>query len=535
MPRRLGVRARHEHAPLRVLRAAGPDLLPGDAPAVAVGDRARLERGEVGAGVGLGEALAPDLVAGEDRPEEPVLLLARAPDHQRRAAEQDAQHVGRERRPGAAELLEEDRRLGQRRAAPAVLGRPVDRRPAALVHPALEVAPPGVVGLLVRRLRPGIVGGEPVAQLVAEGELGLREGQVHRATLAARGANASARRSGSRTSTAPRPSTAQPRRGNIGRPARQPHMPDSLPQTAGDRLYLTDGGLETTLVFHRGIDLPLFAAFPLLDSDDGRAALREYFVPYLELAAEPRRRVRARHADVARERGLGAAAGLRPRRARPRQPRRGRLRAGAARGRGPGARADPRQRRHRAARGRVRGRRPDDRGGGGGLPRAAGRGLRRGRRGHADRRDDDLRRGGDRRRPRGGRGGPPVRRSPSPSRPTGACRAGRSSATRSPRSRRPRTRVRPTTWSTARTRRTSPTSSPGWATPPAASAGSASTPPARATRSSTRRRSSTRAIPPRSRASTPSCSRHLPNVTVIGGCCGTDARHVAAAGAAWAA
>jgi S-methylmethionine-dependent homocysteine/selenocysteine methylase len=28
---------------------------------------------------------------------------------------------------------------------------------------------------------------------------------------------------------------------------------------------------------------------------------------------------------------------------------------------------------------------------------------------------------------------------------------------------------------------------------------------------------------------------HLPNVTVIGGCCGTDARHVAAAGAAWAA
>ena len=28
---------------------------------------------------------------------------------------------------------------------------------------------------------------------------------------------------------------------------------------------------------------------------------------------------------------------------------------------------------------------------------------------------------------------------------------------------------------------------------------------------------------------------HLPNVTVLGGCCGTDARHVAAAGAAWSA
>jgi S-methylmethionine-dependent homocysteine/selenocysteine methylase len=63
-------------------------------------------------------------------------------------------------------------------------------------------------------------------------------------------------------------------------------MPASLPQSSGDRLFLTDGGLETTLIFHDGIDLPLFAAFPLLDSDEGRAALRGYFAPYLELAAE---------------------------------------------------------------------------------------------------------------------------------------------------------------------------------------------------------------------------------------------------------
>src|SRR5687768_2441142 len=63
-------------------------------------------------------------------------------------------------------------------------------------------------------------------------------------------------------------------------------MRTTLPQTAGDRLFLTDGGLETTLVFHRGIELPLFAAFPLLDSGEGRAALREYFEPYLALAAE---------------------------------------------------------------------------------------------------------------------------------------------------------------------------------------------------------------------------------------------------------
>ena len=39
----------------------------------------------------------------------------------------------------------------------------------------------------------------------------------------------------------------------------------SLPQLAGDRVFLTDGGLETTMIFHRGIDLPLFASYKLLD------------------------------------------------------------------------------------------------------------------------------------------------------------------------------------------------------------------------------------------------------------------------------
>ena len=57
----------------------------------------------------------------------------------------------------------------------------------------------------------------------------------------------------------------------------------ALPQLAG-RPYVTDGGLETTLVFHDGIDLPDFAAFPLVDSPEGRAALTRYFTPYLEIA-----------------------------------------------------------------------------------------------------------------------------------------------------------------------------------------------------------------------------------------------------------
>jgi S-methylmethionine-dependent homocysteine/selenocysteine methylase len=65
----------------------------------------------------------------------------------------------------------------------------------------------------------------------------------------------------------------------------QPRHRDHLPQLDGD-LFLTDGGIETTLIFHRGLDLPEFAAFDLLKDDDGTDALREYYRPYLELARE---------------------------------------------------------------------------------------------------------------------------------------------------------------------------------------------------------------------------------------------------------
>jgi S-methylmethionine-dependent homocysteine/selenocysteine methylase len=58
-----------------------------------------------------------------------------------------------------------------------------------------------------------------------------------------------------------------------------------LPQLDGD-LFLTDGGIETTLIFHHGLDLPAFAAFDLLKDDEGTATLRRYYEPYLALARE---------------------------------------------------------------------------------------------------------------------------------------------------------------------------------------------------------------------------------------------------------
>src|SRR3954454_22986875 len=51
-------------------------------------------------------------------------------------------------------------------------------------------------------------------------------------------------------------------------------------------LRLTDGGLETSLIFDQGIELPEFAAFPLVETEDGRQALRAYFAPYLGVARD---------------------------------------------------------------------------------------------------------------------------------------------------------------------------------------------------------------------------------------------------------
>jgi S-methylmethionine-dependent homocysteine/selenocysteine methylase len=62
-----------------------------------------------------------------------------------------------------------------------------------------------------------------------------------------------------------------------------------LPQLDGGT-FITDGGMETTLIFHQGLELPEFASFVLLDDADGVEALRDYYRPYI---------------DIARERGVG--------------------------------------------------------------------------------------------------------------------------------------------------------------------------------------------------------------------------------------
>lgn len=57
----------------------------------------------------------------------------------------------------------------------------------------------------------------------------------------------------------------------------------SLPQLDGGT-YITDGGMETTLIFRDGLELPDFASFVLLDVEDGIAALRAYYAAYVAIA-----------------------------------------------------------------------------------------------------------------------------------------------------------------------------------------------------------------------------------------------------------
>jgi len=56
-----------------------------------------------------------------------------------------------------------------------------------------------------------------------------------------------------------------------------------LPQLDGG-LFLTDGGIETDLIFNDGMELPHFAAFDLLKTEKGMAVLRAYYARYASIA-----------------------------------------------------------------------------------------------------------------------------------------------------------------------------------------------------------------------------------------------------------
>lgn len=67
----------------------------------------------------------------------------------------------------------------------------------------------------------------------------------------------------------------------------KPTYRGDLPQLNAQPM-LCDGGIETTLIFHDGCDLPHFAAFTLLQSQKGTQTLRAYFKKYIDVAIKHR-------------------------------------------------------------------------------------------------------------------------------------------------------------------------------------------------------------------------------------------------------
>jgi S-methylmethionine-dependent homocysteine/selenocysteine methylase len=64
-----------------------------------------------------------------------------------------------------------------------------------------------------------------------------------------------------------------------------PRYRNALPQL-GNKLFLTDGGLETTLVFIDKIDLPHFSSIHMMKTPEGRDRLRSYFRRYAAIARD---------------------------------------------------------------------------------------------------------------------------------------------------------------------------------------------------------------------------------------------------------
>lgn len=125
-----GFGAGHDEAPVGHVRQRRPDLLAVDHPVAVAPDRRRRDGGQVGAGAGLGVALAPEFFDGDDLRQEPFSLLGRAEGDEGRAEQLLADVVDARGCTGRGVLLVEGDLLVERQAAAAVFDGPADAGPA---------------------------------------------------------------------------------------------------------------------------------------------------------------------------------------------------------------------------------------------------------------------------------------------------------------------------------------------------------------------------------------------------------------------
>jgi len=85
---------------------------------------------------------------------------------------------------------------------------------------------------------------------------------------------------------------------------------DNLPQLGND-IFACYTGMDTELLYNRGIDLPGFASYPLLSTLEGKNILREYYSNLVELAREQNVGVILDSVTWVANRDRGAELGLR--------------------------------------------------------------------------------------------------------------------------------------------------------------------------------------------------------------------------------
>lgn len=85
----------------------------------------------------------------------------------------------------------------------------------------------------------------------------------------------------------------------------------ALPQN-GDRPFLVYVGMETDLIFTQGVDLPNFASYPLLETEEGRLRLEGYFRALIETGRENRTGVILESPTWVANRDRGATIGYSP-------------------------------------------------------------------------------------------------------------------------------------------------------------------------------------------------------------------------------
>ena len=180
---RVGVGAGRQHAPGRHLRVRRPHLLAGDAPAVPIGYRAGAQRHQVGSGLRLGKALAPDHVPGGDGRQVLGLLFGRPVTHQRRTDPVDAHVLRTAGLVLGPHLLAQHRLLPDRTTAAAMLFRPGQRQQALGGQQFAERLGGGevlrVVGARAEEVGGNVVGYQ-LAQVVSQLSGVVAEVVIHR-------------------------------------------------------------------------------------------------------------------------------------------------------------------------------------------------------------------------------------------------------------------------------------------------------------------------------------------------------------------